>query len=157
MTQNSDKKIFFRKSTLIAIAIIGGSILTGTILIPHVVGNYKENKNQMIYDNFWGKNASDVTSINVKSNGECKWGTNGNQCMTVGEYLNWCVSAPRNGVTENPLDFCIEVMTGKDLKQHYQGIPYTEQIYANGSKFYLINGTFVPSDIVETIVKELTK
>lgn len=115
-----------------------------------------EAKNNTL-ENYWGKNANDVTPINENSNGQCKWGTSGNQCMTVGEYLNWCVSAPRNGVTENPLDFCIEVMTGKDLRQPYQGIPYDEQFYANGSKFYLINGTFVKSNIVEEIVKEFTK
>lgn len=40
MTYNSDKKIFFRRNTLIIIGIIGGSILTGCILIPYVIGHY---------------------------------------------------------------------------------------------------------------------
>lgn len=42
--ENKNKGIIIKQSTLIAIAIIGGSILTGTIVIPYVVGNYTEKK-----------------------------------------------------------------------------------------------------------------
>lgn len=104
MTSNKTIAIVMTLFSLgVVISLLGGMQLERTFI--------KNNDDSQFYSA--GSNLGTMRTILTKE-GHCAWGTYGNgdpkNCITAGQYLDWCISLWTENNTGDPLSWCSNLM-----------------------------------------------